>query len=121
MPTTFWVLSVPTLIFCAFRRFFEQIVEMCVEAGLVRGEDLYFDATKVDANASLDSIAPRFAVEEHLDGLFEREPPGEHNGGARAPVDELWALPAADDEAPAGARTRPRETGSPGTGARGGR
>jgi len=84
---------------CVFRRFFEQIVQMCVEAGLVRGEDLYFDATKVDANASLDSIAPRFVVEEHLDGLFEREPPGEHNGGARAPVDELWALPAADDEA----------------------
>ena len=34
-----------------FRRFFEEIVQMCVEAGLVRGEDLYFDATKVDANA----------------------------------------------------------------------
>src|SRR5215204_6281104 len=84
---------------CVFRRFFEQIVEMCVEAGLVRGEDLYFDATKVEANASLDSIAPRFAVEEHLDGLFEREPPGEHNGGARAQVDEHWASPAADDEA----------------------
>ena len=61
---------------------------MCVEAGLVQGR-IYFDATKVEANASLDSIAPRFAVEEHLDGLFEREPPGEHNGGARAPVDEL--------------------------------
>jgi transposase len=27
-----------------FRRFFERIVEMCFEAGLVRGEDLYFDA-----------------------------------------------------------------------------
>ncbi len=34
---------------CVFRRFFEEIVEMCVEAGLVRGEDLYFDATKVNA------------------------------------------------------------------------
>src|ERR671939_1833494 len=39
-----------------FRRFFERIVEMCLEAGLVRGEDLYFDATKVEANASLDSM-----------------------------------------------------------------
>ncbi len=46
-----------------FRRFFKRIVETCIEAGLVRGEDLYFAATKVDANASLDSIAPRFAVE----------------------------------------------------------
>ena len=34
-----------------FRRFFEEIVEMCAEAGLVWGEELYFDATKVEANA----------------------------------------------------------------------
>jgi transposase len=34
-----------------FRRFFERIVELCVEAGLVWGEELYFDSTKVDANA----------------------------------------------------------------------
>src|SRR3712207_2145574 len=39
-----------------FRRFFERIVEMCVEAGLVRGKELYFDATKIEANASLDSM-----------------------------------------------------------------
>ena len=81
-----------------FRRFFEEIVGMCVEAGLVRGKEMYFDATKVDANASLDSIAPRFAVEEHLDGLFEREPPSEQNGDTRAPTGELRTLPAADDE-----------------------
>src|SRR5215218_6842485 len=56
-----------------FRRFFEEIVRMCAEAGLVRGQELYFDATKVDANASLDSIAPRFVVEAHLGGLFEEE------------------------------------------------
>jgi transposase len=35
----------------AFGRFFEQIVEMCAEAGLVWGEEFYFDATKVEANA----------------------------------------------------------------------
>jgi transposase len=34
-----------------FRRFFEEIVQMCAEAGLVWGEELYFDATKVEANA----------------------------------------------------------------------
>jgi transposase len=54
-----------------FRRFFEEIVKECAEAGLVKGEELFFDATKVDANASLDSIAPRFSVEAHLGGLFE--------------------------------------------------
>src|SRR5215212_12078891 len=56
-----------------FRRFFETIVEQCREAGLVWGKELYFDATQVKANASLDSIAPRFAVEAHLGELFTDE------------------------------------------------
>jgi hypothetical protein len=37
---------------------------------LVWGRELYFDTTKVEANASLDSVAPRFAVEAHLGALF---------------------------------------------------
>jgi transposase len=53
-----------------FRRFFEAIVEQCKEAGLVWGKELYFDATQVKANASLDSIAARFAVEAHLGELW---------------------------------------------------
>jgi hypothetical protein len=56
-----------------FRRFFEEIVELCVEAGLVWGEELYFDSTKVEANAALDSLAPRWAVEAHLGELFDEE------------------------------------------------
>ena len=39
-----------------FRRFFEAIVEQCLAAGLVWGQELYIDATKVAANA-----VPRFA------------------------------------------------------------
>jgi len=75
-----------------FRRFFEEIVERCREAGLVWGEELYFDATKVDANASLDSIAPRFvAVEAHLDGLFEDDEP-------TAFTEPDGVLPTAEDE-----------------------
>jgi transposase len=53
-----------------FRRFFEAIVEQCRAAGLVWGNELYFDATQVKANASLDSIAPRFVLETHLGELF---------------------------------------------------
>src|SRR3954447_24089194 len=60
-----------------FRRFFEAIIEQCREAGLVWGKELYFDATQVKANASLDSIAPRFAVEAHLGELFTDEPADE--------------------------------------------
>ncbi len=56
-----------------FRRFFDQIVEQCQQAGLVWGKELYFDGTKMEANASLDSLKPRFAVEAHLANLFERD------------------------------------------------
>jgi transposase len=56
-----------------FRRFFERMVEACVEAGLVRGDELFFDATKVRANADVDSLRSRSLVEDHLDGLFEEE------------------------------------------------
>src|SRR5215510_13356707 len=62
-----------------FRRFFEAIVEQCQQAGLVWGKELYIDGTKVEANASLDSLKPRFSVEAHLSHLFETEssPAGE--------------------------------------------
>src|SRR5258708_14063419 len=53
-----------------FRRFFEQIVEQCQQAGLVWGKELYFDGTKVAANAGKESLKPRFYVEAHLHSLF---------------------------------------------------
>ena len=60
-----------------FRRFFEVIVEQCIAAGLVWGKELYIDSTDVAANASLDSLQPRFAVEAHLTRLFDEELAGE--------------------------------------------
>src|SRR5438045_3859480 len=57
-----------------FRRFFEAIVDQCQQAGLVWGKELYVDATKVNANASMESVKPRFAVETHLANLFAAEP-----------------------------------------------
>jgi transposase len=57
-----------------FRRFFERIVQECFDAGLVRGEELFLDATKVEANASIDSTRSRSLVEgrleEHLAATF---------------------------------------------------
>ncbi len=88
-----------------FRRFFERIVEECSEAGLVWGQELYFDATKVEANASLDSMEPRLVavedrLEEHLAAIFPEEahPAQEENqseiydvGGPGGPEREaLW-------------------------------
>lgn len=63
-----------------FQKFFEHIVALCVEAGLVWGEELYFDSTKVNANAAIDRLIPRVESEaqQHLHQLFEaRLCPGE--------------------------------------------
>jgi transposase len=65
-----------------FRRFFERIVEECVDAGLVWGEELFFDATKVEADAAVDSLAPRWFVEAHLHDLFEGDAAGQEKEGA---------------------------------------
>src|SRR5947207_3744325 len=60
-----------------FRRFFEAIVEQCLPAGLVWGQELYLDATQVAADASLASLRPRFAVEAHVAQLFAPEDDGD--------------------------------------------
>src|SRR5215216_1090813 len=56
-----------------FQQFFEHIVELCIEAGLVWGEELYFDSTKVHANANINGMIDRteFEVQQHLGQLFE--------------------------------------------------
>ena len=65
-----------------FRGFFDDVVEQCIAAGLVWGKELFFDATKVAANASLDSVTPRFAVEAHLAHLFaDTDASGDAGGG----------------------------------------
>jgi hypothetical protein len=61
------------------RRSFERIVKKGVQAGLVWGEELFFDATKVEANASLDSTRSRSLVEgrleEHPVDVFPEDTP----------------------------------------------
>ena len=56
--------------FVAFSRRWWSSVK---QAGLVWGRELYVDATKVEANASVDSVKPRFFVEAHLANLFSPE------------------------------------------------
>ena len=75
-----------------FARFFERVVDLCQAAGLVWGKELFVDATKVEANAALDSLVPRFSYE------------------AKAHVADLFAdqvAQAAADERPAPAGDRP--------------
>ena len=55
-----------------FRRFFEHVVELCDQAGLIWGKELLVDATKVRANAADSSIVPRLreVIDDHLVELF---------------------------------------------------
>ncbi len=55
-----------------FQRFFEHIVELCQLAGLVWGKELYFDGTKVSANAAVESLEPRLELvaQQHMQALF---------------------------------------------------
>jgi transposase len=75
-----------------FQRFFEAIVDQCQAAGLVWGQELYFDATKVEANANVASLVPRFAHEArtHLAALFADE------AGDAPPTDDGPPAPPAD-------------------------
>lgn len=57
-----------------FRSFFDRIVETCIEAGLVWGEELFVDSTTVRANAAKAALIPRLTVLDHLDELFDEEP-----------------------------------------------
>src|SRR5438046_1908312 len=55
------------------------MVEQCQQEKLIWGKELYIDSTQVNANADLDSLTPRFAVEAraamqaHLAALFSEE------------------------------------------------
>ena len=96
-----------------FRSFFDRIVEMCVEAGLVWGKELFVDSTTVRANAAKAALIPRLTVLDHLDELFEEveeveeveEEPTDTTGatGAIGPTSRPVAmadaaLPGVDDE-----------------------
>jgi len=99
-----------------FARFFERVVDLCQEAGLVWGRELYFDATKVRADAAVASLVPRFAVDAraHVADLFADtqlivETPATVAPDP-APSDGLLRLPAEEstDEPQAGQATEQR-------------
>ncbi len=89
-----------------FRRFFEQVVELCAEAGLVWGKELLVDATKVRANAAMDSLVPRLSevIDDHLVALFGSDEPAEEpvllGADAAAPplLHPAYAAPASPDD-----------------------
>ena len=80
-----------------FRGFFDAIVERCAEAGLVWGKELFFDATKVRADADVDSLHSRAIVENHLEGLFGQADEDELSEGAEPPAAPDAMLPSYGD------------------------
>lgn len=67
-----------------FQQFFESIVERCVQAGLVWGKELYFDGTKVRANAAVESLVPRWywKAKQHVQELFASDESDDSAGGS---------------------------------------
>ncbi len=45
-----------------FQSIFDQVVEQCIKAGLVGGEQAFMDSTLIDADASNNSLVPRLKV-----------------------------------------------------------
>jgi transposase len=95
-----------------FQRFFECIVELCIEARLVWGKELYFDGTKVKANADLDGMVPRFYwdARQHLKALFaqaEQEEPA--NGTPQETQNEIARTPRGFEEKYDGTRFTARK------------
>jgi IS5 family transposase len=54
-----------------FEELFTEILQLCVEAGLVKGKTVYADSTLLKANASVDSRIPRQLWEQLEKGLDE--------------------------------------------------
>ena len=64
-----------------FEKFFEKVLTLCVEAGLVKGEQLFADSTLIQANASLKSVVlradafqPPRSPKAHVEQVFAENP-----------------------------------------------
>lgn len=102
-----------------FEKFFQEILYMCVKAGLVKGEKLFADSTLIKANASLRSIVPRaearelkYTPKEYVEKVFRENPVEEEEGSRaeekkKAKVSNQTHTSSTDPEA--GIVARPRE------------
>lgn len=77
-----------------FHRFFEHVVDLCENAGLVWGKELLADAAKVQANADPDSLRPRLkeVINDHLVELFGEEGGGPQESGPEPTPDNAPRL-----------------------------
>lgn len=71
-----------------FEQFFEQIVDLCRAAGLVWGQELFFDGTAIRANADIDKLEsrPAWQAKQHVQALFGSDLEGESSASPLAPA-----------------------------------
>jgi len=88
-----------------FEAFFQRVLQLCLEAGLLGGEKIFADSTLVVANASLKSLVsreqlfqPSLSPQEHLERVFN-ENPSEGSGSGGTPAGEV-ASPAGSASTP---------------------
>lgn len=79
-----------------FKRIFRRVLDRCLAAGLIGGENVFVDSSLIDANASIDSLFARRDPEaimadvtarlDEVDGVSEPEPQIEGAKNTRPPV-----------------------------------
>jgi hypothetical protein len=69
-----------------FVSFFNRVIELCLQAGLINGEAVHLDSTLIKANAALDSFvevketAATFIKRVYADNHFEEDAPVAKDG-----------------------------------------
>ncbi len=69
-----------------FRKLFEYVLRLCLDAGLVGGEHQSIDSTFIQANASLASLRPQLvpvAAQEFTEQVFRENPVPDGEAGGR--------------------------------------
>ena len=106
-----------------FEAFFQRVLKLCLEAGLLGGEKIFADSTLVAANASLKSVVSREQVFQpalppraHLERVFSENPADLTLFPERTPARE--ATPRATSELVANTQPSSPEREAPSTSSR---
>jgi transposase len=95
-----------------FEAFFNQSVDLCQQAGLVRGEAAFLDSTLIQANAALASLEPSLSYqppmspERYVKRLFEENPVDGQEQSPTSAANPSEEKPAQPEEKPAAAAKR---------------
>jgi transposase len=90
-----------------FEEFFQEVLNRCLERGLVGGEKIFADGTLVKANASIKSLvtrpdapSPSLSPMEYVEKVFQEnptkpEPDAEGDNGGKTPSENIYNVKTA--------------------------